>query len=132
MVHPKRQLALMVVVFLALGCSIKRLSVEQQYLWCLNVYEQQWDMYFDQVIDPGISAEEREMLRQDPDKITGDMIRTDLTDDEREILRKKRRILQDIQPKLLAWDVFRRGGSTAPAELRESVTELINSIIGGY
>lgn len=124
----KRQLTLPLLVLLMVACA-GRLTISQQYLWALNVYERQWDMYFDQVIDPSIIPEDREMLRANPDKITEDMIRQTLTEDERKVLRQKRQVLQEVQPMLLAWDTYRKRGEVAPAELQNSITRMLDTLL---
>jgi len=123
----KASLCLLVALLFA-SCSTK-LTPQQQVLWALNVYNAQYDLYLDQVIDPGIVEEDRNMLKENPELITSDMIRPDLSEEQREILREKKKVLIELHPIILTILELRSSGGELNAATQDRLTLLINRLI---
>lgn len=123
----KASLCLFVLVLIA-SCSVK-LTPQQQTLWAVNVYNAQYDLYLDQVIDPAIVEEDRKMLMESPELITDDMIRPDLSEDQREILREKKKVLVELHPLIITVKELQATGGQLDAEMQNHLTGLINRLI---
>jgi hypothetical protein len=124
----KNYSALCVILCFALSCA-GRLTAEQQLLWANDVYLAQYYMWLDQVIDPSIVGEDRDKLKANPELITEDKIRPDLSEDQKDILNKKREVLIETKKYLEMAAAYRDRGEIAPADLQETITNLINSLV---
>jgi len=124
----KRKLPLFfIALFLFAGC--KTMTPAQQTLWAVNVYQAQYDLYLDQVINPAITAAEKEMLKANPDQITGGYLNQDISEDQRKILRVKKQILIELKPLVIMAAEYQTTGQLPPAEVQKKLTELINRLV---
>lgn len=119
---------LFILLFMLVSCST-RLTSEQRMLWAVNVYNSQYSLYLDQVIDPSIVAEDRAMLKSNPELITLGMINPDLSDAQKRILREKKRILSDAYPIIVLIDDYRNNTESLPSDQEQRLIELLNRLI---
>lgn len=110
------------------GCSVK-LTPMQQTLWATNVYLAQYDLYLEQVINPAVSAEEKAQLKKDPSLIQGDYLNPNITEDQWEVLKVKKRILVELKPLVTMAAQYHQTGELPPAEVQKKLTDLINQLI---
>jgi len=111
-----------------MGC-MAHLTPQQQTLWAVNVYNAQYDLYLDQVIDPTIVEADRAMLKANPTLITEDMINKDLSDDQRVMLREKKKVLIELFPIIDTIKQLQENGLKLDAATQNRLTELINRLI---
>lgn len=127
-----RPVYLLPLLALLASCSwiqSQQLSPERQLLWSLNVYNAQYQLYLDQVINPDLDDAEKNVLRANPDLIKGDKLRPGITEDEWKILRVKKDILVELKKVVLLTEEYHKTGTLPPAEVQREITNLINRLL---
>jgi hypothetical protein len=111
------------------GCAYLQsqvLSPKQTLYWGMNVYNGEWDRYIRQTVKPEYVKE----VINDDREVTEDMVRTDLSEEQWEILRKKKEILSELYPVVQMIDETLNAGGMPPEETRNDLISLINRLIG--
>ena len=98
-------LGLALLFLLSAACAHIALTPKQTVLWGINVYNSQYDLYMKQA--------ERE----------------DLTEDEKEVLRLKKYILEDLYSVIIVCEAAINAGTTPPEEVQDDLIYLINRLV---
>lgn len=104
---------LLVVALLAWGCipqnvkvkSISEMTPKEKATWMLSVYNKQFD-------DTMAMAQ-----------------RTDLTEQQKEIVRKKKKILVEVKPYIKTYTTFVDAGGVPAQETEDKIIELLNDLV---
>lgn len=112
----KRLAVCFVGLLLVLGCATANVSLthEQGYLWASNVYLAQYDLYLDQVLRPDLPVQDRIAVKKDVRLLRENMLRKDLTPEQKSILQGKKEILMAMDPLLKVWGNYVRSGAFVP------------------
>lgn len=110
------------------GCATT-LTPAQKTIWAVNVYKAQYDLYLEQVINPSVTADQKAMLKKEPSLIQGEYLNPKLSDAQRQVLRVKKEILNEMKPLVKMAIEFQKSGTLPPAEIQEKLTDLINRLI---
>jgi len=103
------------LIVLLTGCLNRDGPSPQQQL--VTIYDQFNMQYDDYMITTGYS------------KVTGDWVKVDeptLSDDQKEVLRKKKKILIDVYPLIKSYDSFMITGDPIPPDLLPEILGLLN------
>jgi len=117
------------MVTMACQSGIGGMSVKQQAAWTNNVYARQYDLYLDQILLPSISGSERQTLKDNPRLITQDMLRTNFSKNEAEVLKAKKQVFTELHPLLVTYNEYITGGMAVPANLEYQIVSLINRLL---
>jgi hypothetical protein len=108
-----------------MGCATAPITPERSSIWMNAIYSFHYDQYLLQVLKPDLVPDILEMVREDPAKITPEMLRTDLTTSEKDALRLKKEILIELHPLLLTYARYVKYGQVPPEELSARVIQLV-------
>jgi len=135
-----RQLAVISVIqaMLMVGlfsCSFLRentLTPKQTLYWAMSVYNSEWDSYIRRTIKPEYVDALLNRRASDPlPTILKGMIREDVSDEEWEVLKVKKNILEDAFPLIQITDEALMAGGMPPEETQDDLIYLINRLVGG-
>ena len=102
-----REGLLVVLCLLCVSCSHILLTPKQTVLWALNVYNAQYDLYLKQAS------------------------KTDLTEDEKVVLRVKRDVLIDLEAALNIATADISAGIPPDDEVQDDIVYLVNRLLEG-
>ena len=103
----KKNVALMLMLFMCVSCASVVLTPKQTVLWALNVYNAQYDLYLKQAS------------------------KTDLTEDEKVVLRVKRDVLVDLEAALNIATADISAGIPPDDEVQDDIVYLVNRLLEG-
>ena len=115
------------LLFSLSGCA--SLTPAQKTLWMANVYEAQYDLYLDQMINPMVGAEMKASLKAEPSLIVGEYLNPDLTEQQREVLRVKKQILIELKPLVAMATKYQLTGVLPSEEAINKMANLINELL---
>jgi hypothetical protein len=95
----------------------------------MTIYSDQYDSYLEDVLKPTVAPEIRQAVKKNPKLLTPDMIRTDIPEEKRIVLREKKKILTKLWAVLLTIRPFIDTGQTPPADMEEQLISLTNQLI---
>ncbi len=123
----RRSWMVLLVLALSVGCANMNVEMTQEKasVWMNSIYFFQYDRYLNQVLRPDLPSEVMAEVKADPAKITSGMMRTDLTDEEKKVLRAKRKILVELHPLLLAYAGYVKNGQIPPEEISARAMQLV-------
>ena len=120
---------LVMIVFLIAGCATIRLTPKQTVLWGMNVYNAQYDLYIDQVVADSYSMEEKQLLKDNPALLVGADLKSNLSEEQKEIIRVKRDILVELYPIIQLSMECINSGSIPPDDVQEIMVRLLNKLL---
>lgn len=130
MLPAQRGMVIVVLFCLYVGCALfEPLTPQQQAVTYLQIYKDQYNMYWDQLLDPAIVPEDRLMLKENPDMVAKEHLNPDLTDDQIDILSQKRKILIELKKPMLLYEEYLETGQVPPVELQNQIEKLIDQLI---
>jgi hypothetical protein len=112
------------------GCAYLQeqvLSPKQTMYWAMNVYNSEWDKYVRKTVKPEFV---QAVIKEDI-PITKDMVRTDLSDEEWEVLETRKNLLSDLFPYIEVADKALEAGGMPDEETQDDIVYLINRLIEG-
>lgn len=118
-----------IAICIGAGCAALKeqvLTPRETVLWGMKVYNAEWERYVKQTVKPEYIQD----VIKDDREITNDMVRTDLSDEEWEVLETKKNILTDLFPIIEICDETVGAGNLPPEETRDDLIYLINRLIG--
>ncbi len=121
------------ILAVALICAIAAcatLTPEQKTLWALNVYQAQYELYLDQVLDPSLTEDKKAAIKADLSLVTPEMINQNISESQRDALRVKKQILIELKPLVLMVAEYTKTGTLPPDDVQRKLTELINRLVG--
>ncbi len=101
----------------------------QRTLWALNIYENEYDRYLETVIDKKIPAEQKDILKADPELIKQNQIDPNLTEDTKKMLRVKKEILVELKPLVLIAGEYQITGKLPDDDIMSQLTKLIDKLV---
>lgn len=122
-------LNLVLVLILLQGCAGINLEPERAYLWANDIYLYHYYLYVDQVASPAYTREELLEFRENPEKIKNMQVNPDLSDEQWEVLEKKKKVLKEMEMVLEAVRSSRSLGEKPPKEQIELLERLGNQLI---
>lgn len=126
----RRRILTIIPLMLLIGsCVTTPLTPKQRVIWAANVYNAQYDLYLEQVLSEEIPYELRKSLKENPSLISQEMVRTDLTEDQKDVLRVKKQILTELHPLLLMAASYADQGMVPPEELESNIIRLVNKLV---
>jgi hypothetical protein len=113
------------------GCATLNVQLTKKDVvtWALTIYSDQYDSYLEDVLKPTVAPEIRQAVKKNPKLLTPDMIRTDIPEEKRIVLREKKKILTKLWAVLLTIRPFIDTGQTPPADMEEQLISLTNQLI---
>lgn len=111
------------------SCATFNLDADRAYLWANDVYKYHYFLYVEQVASPAYTREEMQEFRENPEKIKNMQVNPDIPQEKWEVLKKKKRILKDMEEVLATVRATRGAGEKPPAEQIELLERLGNQLI---
>jgi hypothetical protein len=115
----------LLVLLLLMGCATVQMTPEKTSIWMNSIYSFHYDQYLRQVLKPDLSSDILAEVKADPAKITPAMLRTDLTNTEKDVLRATKEVLVELHPLLLTYARYVKYGQVPPEELSARVVQLV-------
>ena len=119
------------ILLMLCSCATAPLTPKQTCLWGMNVHNLQYEMFVKQIVKPEFVNDilNPSFGSNQTVNITTDMIRTDLTEEQKEVLRQKKAILQDLYPVVRLCDEAIRSGVDPDQETYDDLIYLINRLL---
>jgi hypothetical protein len=111
------------------NCAGMNLEPERAYFWANDVYLYHYYLYVDQVASPAYTREEMQEFRENPEKIKNMQVNPDISDEQWEVLEKKKGILKEMEMVLEAVRSSRSLGEKPPKEQIDLLERLGNQLI---
>ena len=112
-------------ILLLIGCATAQMTPEKTSLWMNSIYSFHYDEYLNQVLRPDLPPDILAEVKSDPAKVTQAMLRTDLTEAEKDVLRAKKAVLVELHPLLLTYARYVKDGQVPPEELSARAVQLV-------
>jgi hypothetical protein len=68
-------------------------------------------------------------MKEDPSKITADMLRTDFTEAEKNVLKAKKETFEMVYPLLMTYNSYIQKGAVPPGDLEYQIVTALNRLL---